>query len=141
MTATQRLDEDSARLAELGYTSEFSREMSLRANFAPGFTYLSPVVGVYALFAFALAEAGPPVIWSLVIVGLGQLLVALVFGEIVSQYGVADGLNLAWPRTPDVAWYDNWIVVPPPSWCWREGCSTCWPPGRGRRARPRRETR
>ena len=111
MTATQRLDEDSARLAKLGYTSEFSREMSLRANFAPGFTYLSPVVGVYALFAFALAEAGPPVIWSLVIVGLGQLLVALVFGEIVSQYGVADGLNLAWPRTPDVAWYDNWIVV------------------------------
>jgi amino acid transporter len=26
-------------------------------------------------------------------------------------YGVAAGLNLAWPRTPDVAWYDNWIVI------------------------------
>lgn len=26
-------------------------------------------------------------------------------------YGVAAGLNLAWPRTPDVPWYDNWIVV------------------------------
>ena len=23
----------------------------------------------------------------------------------------AAGLNLAWPRTPDVAWYDNWIVI------------------------------
>ena len=88
MTATQRLDEDSARLAELGYTSEFSREMSLRANFALGFTYLSPVVGVYALFAFALAEAGPPMIWSFVIVGLGQLLVALVFGAVVLAGGL-----------------------------------------------------
>jgi amino acid transporter len=26
-------------------------------------------------------------------------------------YGVAAGLNLAWPRTPDVPWYDNWIVI------------------------------
>ena len=58
--AVQARDDDAARLAALGYESEFSREMSLRANFALGFTYLSPVVGVYALFAFALAEAGRP---------------------------------------------------------------------------------
>jgi hypothetical protein len=83
-------DEGAAQLAALGYRSDFSREMSLRANFALGSTYLPPVVGVYALFAFALAEAGPPMIWSFVIVGAGQLLVALVFG---------------------VSWYDNWIVV------------------------------
>jgi hypothetical protein len=32
--ATQDHDEDAARLAALGYKSEFSREMSLRANVA-----------------------------------------------------------------------------------------------------------
>ena len=35
----------------LGYQSEFKREMGPWANFALGFTYLSPVVGVYTLFA------------------------------------------------------------------------------------------
>ena len=26
-------------------------------------------------------------------------------------YGVIAMVNLAWPRTPDVPWYDNWIVL------------------------------
>ena len=42
---------------EIGYTSEFKRDMSPWANFSLGFTYLSPVVGIYTLFAFALATA------------------------------------------------------------------------------------
>ena len=25
-------------------------------------------------------------------------------------YGITAMVNMAWPRTPDVAWYDNWIV-------------------------------
>ena len=44
--------------------------MSLWANFSLGFTYLSPVVGIYTVFAFAIAAAGPPMIWSLVIAGV-----------------------------------------------------------------------
>jgi amino acid transporter len=106
-------DDDAAQLAALGYESEFSREMSLRANFALGFTYLSPVVGVYALFAFALATAGPPMIWSFLIVGLGQLLVALVFGEVVSQYPIAGGVypwaRRLWGRR--YAWMTGWIYA------------------------------
>ena len=26
-------------------------------------------------------------------------------------YGVIAMVNMAWPRTPDVPWYDNWIVA------------------------------
>lgn len=26
-------------------------------------------------------------------------------------YGVIAMVNMAWPRTPDSAWYDNWIVA------------------------------
>src|SRR5216684_1691394 len=81
-------ERDSAQLEALGYDSKFDRSMSLWANFALGFTYLSPVVGVYTVFAFAIATGGPPMFWSYLFVGLGQLLVALVFGEIVSQYAV-----------------------------------------------------
>lgn len=82
-------ERDSAQLEALGYDSKFDRSMSLWANFALGFTYLSPVVGVYTVFAFAIATGGPPMFWSYLFVGLGQLLVALVFGEIVSQFPIA----------------------------------------------------
>jgi amino acid transporter len=112
---TGRVDreEDARRLAELGYEPRFNREMSLAANFALGFTYLSPVVGVYALFAFALAEAGPPMIWSFFIAGAGQFLVALVFGEIVSQYPLAGGVypwaRRLWGRR--YAWMTGWVYA------------------------------
>lgn len=106
-------DEDAARLAALGYTSEFKREMSLWANFSLGFTYLSPVVGIYSLFAFALATGGPPMIWSLLIVGGGQFLVALVFSEVVAQYPVAGGVY-PWARRlwgKKWAWMTGWVYL------------------------------
>lgn len=112
-SGNRALDEDDAQLAALGYRSEFKRDMSLWANFALGFTYLSPVVGIYTLFAVSLATGGPPMFWSLVIVGLGQLLVALVFGEIVSQYPVAGGIypwaRRLWGRK--WAWMTGWVYL------------------------------
>jgi amino acid transporter len=106
-------DADAAELASLGYHSEFKREMSLWANFALGFTYLSPVVGIYTLFAVGLITGGPAMIWWLVIVGIGQLLVALVFGEIVSQFPVAGGVypwaRRLWGRK--WAWMTGWVYL------------------------------
>lgn len=104
---------DEERLAHLGYTSEFRRDMSLWANFSLGFTYLSPVVGIYTLFASSLAIGGPPMIWSLIIVGAGQFLVALVFGEIVSQYPLAGGIypwaRRLWGRR--WSWMTGWVYL------------------------------
>ena len=74
---------DNEHLKVLGYDDTFERSMSLWANFALGFTYLSPIVGVYSLFAVALSTGGPPSVFWILIVGAGQLLVSLVFGEVV----------------------------------------------------------
>lgn len=106
-------DRDSAQLEALGYDSKFDRSMSLWANFALGFTYLSPVVGVYTVFAFAIVTGGPPMFWSYLFVGLGQLLVALVFGEIVSQFPIAGGLY-PWARRlvgKRWAWMAGWVYL------------------------------
>ncbi len=104
---------DDAQLAALGYQSELTRSMGLWSNMALGFTYLSPLVGVYSLFAYSLSIGGPPSIWWLVIVGLGQLLVALVFGEVVSQYPLAGGIypwtRRLWNRR--YAWIVSWIYI------------------------------
>ena len=113
MNSNSTQSAEDARLAELGYESHFKREMSPWANFSLGFTYLSPVVGIYTLFAISLALGGPPMIWSLAIVGAGQLLVALVFGEIVSQYPVAGGVY-PWARRlwgKRWAWMTGWVYM------------------------------
>lgn len=102
-----------AHLAVLGYERELKRSMNLWANISLGFTYLSPLVGVYSLFAFGLALTGPPAFWWLLIVGAGQLLVALVFGEVASQYPVAGGIyqwvRRLWNRR--VAWLITWVYA------------------------------
>ncbi|MBI2362589.1 MAG: amino acid permease, partial [Elusimicrobia bacterium] len=104
-------DHDAAQLKELGLTSGFERSMSFWENFSLGFTYLSPVVGVYSVFAMALKAGGPPMFWNYILVGLGQLLVCLVFGEVVSQYPISGGLypwtlRLVGKRT---AWMAAWV--------------------------------
>lgn len=104
---------DDAQLRALGYTSHFDRSMTMWENFALGFTYLSPVVGVYSVFAFGLASGGPPMIWAYFIAGIGQFLVALIFGEIVSQYPISGGLY-PWGRRlvgKRWAWMAGWIYA------------------------------
>ncbi|MFD1214287.1 APC family permease [Arthrobacter sp. GCM10027362] len=109
------LDEDAEHLASLGYSydQQFKREMTFWGNVSLGFTYLSPVVGIYSLFAASLGMAGPPMFWSLLIVGGGQLLVATVFGEIVSTYPVAGGVypwaRRLWGRK--WGWMNGWVYL------------------------------
>lgn len=112
-TETIAADRDAAQLEALGYDSKFDRSMSLWANFSLGFTYLSPVVGVYTLFAFAIATGGPPMFWNYLLVAVGQLLVAMVFGEIVSQFPIAGGLY-PWARRlvgKRWAWMAGWVYL------------------------------
>jgi len=104
-------DADVAQLKALGYTSHFDRSMTELENFSLGFTYLSPVVGVYTLFATALAAGGPPMFWSYVLVGIGQMLVCLIFGEVVSQFPISGGLY-PWARRlvgKRWAWMAGWV--------------------------------
>ncbi len=110
----ERLQDDDARQLEaLGYASKFDRTMTKWENFSLGFTYLSPVVGVYTVFAMALVTGGPPMWWSYLFVGIGQLLVCLVFGEIVSQFPISGGLY-PWARRligKRWAWMAGWVYA------------------------------
>ncbi|HEY2070660.1 MAG TPA: amino acid permease [Rhizomicrobium sp.] len=104
-------DADAQQLAALGYTARFDRSMSLWENFALGFTYLSPVVGVYSVFDLGLSTGGPPMFWSYFIAGAGQFLVCLIFSEVVSQFPISGGLY-PWARRlvgKRWAWMAGWI--------------------------------
>ncbi len=110
---TAAADADAAQLKALGYTSHFDRSMSIWENFSLGFTYLSPVVGVYTLFSMSFSTGGPPIVWSYLLIGLAQLLVCLVFGEVVSQFPISGGLY-PWARRlvgKRWAWMAGWVYA------------------------------
>jgi amino acid transporter len=107
------VDHDAEQLKALGYVSHFDRSMSKWENFSLGFTYLSPVVGVYTIFTTAFMAGGPPMWWTYLLVGLGQLMVCLIFGEIVSQFPISGGLY-PWARRlvgKRWAWMAGWIYA------------------------------
>ncbi len=107
------VDHDAAQLKALGYESNFERSMSKWENFSLGFTYLSPVVGVYTIFASAFVAGGPPMWWTYILVGIGQWFVCLVFGEIVSQFPISGGLY-PWARRlmgKRWAWMAGWVYA------------------------------
>lgn len=104
---------DERQLAGLGYRQQLSRSLGLFSNFAVGFTYLSPVVGVYSLFAFGLITGGPAFIWSMPIVIFGQFLVVGVFSEVASQFPLAGGIY-QWSKRlvgPRYAFMSGWMYT------------------------------
>ena len=111
MTTTAGADRDTQRLENLGYRQELSRVLGFFDNFSVAFTYLSPVVGIYSLFAFGLGSGGPASIWLMPIVVIGMLFVALVFGELASHYPVAGSLYQYSKFTvgPNYGWWVGWF--------------------------------
>src|SRR5690242_5629028 len=87
----ERLSDDD-RLESFGYTPQLNRVLGLFANFSVAFTYLSPMVGIYSLFALGLGTGGPAYVWLTILPVVGMLFVALVFGELASHYPIAGAL-------------------------------------------------
>src|SRR5207302_1065039 len=109
--ATVSAEADAAQLAKFGYRQELRRALTLFENFAVAFVYLSPMVGIYSLFVLGVGTAGPAYLWLMPIVVGGQLLVALVFAELGSQYPIAGAL-FQWAKnlvSPGYGWWVGWI--------------------------------
>ena len=102
---------EDARLADLGYRPQLNRVLGFFENFAVGFTYLSPMVGIYSLFILGVALAGPAYIWLTFIPLIGMFFVALVFGELASHYPVAGALYQysKFSVGPAYGWFVGWF--------------------------------
>jgi amino acid transporter len=102
---------DQARLQQLGYRQELRRVLSLFDNFSVAFAYLSPVVGIYSLFVLGAGAGGPAYIWTIPLVVVFMMFVALVFGELGSHYPVSGALYQYGKYTvgPGFGWWIGWI--------------------------------
>ncbi len=99
------------RLRALGYRQELARVLSLFDNFAVAFSYLSPMVGIYSLYTLGLGSGGPRYIWTMPVVVGCMLLVALVFGELASEYPLSGALYQygKYCVGPRYGWFIGWI--------------------------------
>jgi urea carboxylase system permease len=104
---------DSNELAEFGYKQELDRSLGSFSAFAAGFSYISILTGVTALFGFGYLNAGPGVWWTWPAVIGGQILVALCFMEMAGQYPIA-GSVYQWSKQISsgfTSWMTGWIYI------------------------------
>ena len=99
---------EDARMVALGYREELKRVLSFFDNFSVAFSYLSPMVGIYSLYTLGLGTGGPRYIWTIPIVVACMTLVALVFGELASEYPLSGALYQygKYNVGPRYGWYD-----------------------------------
>ncbi len=89
------------------------REFSLWSAFAFAFAFISPIVALYGIFGLSYSTAGPSFWWNFLIVFGGQLLVALVFAELVSRWPV-EGSIYQWSRRllgTAYGWMAGWFYM------------------------------
>src|SRR3984885_2500025 len=104
---------DSSELAGFGYKQELDRSLGFFSSFAAGFSYISILTGVFELFGFGFANAGPAVWWSWVVVFVGQFAVALCFAEMAGQFPLA-GSVYQWSKrigSDYLSWMTGWILI------------------------------
>src|ERR1700727_10507 len=104
---------DSQELAGFGYKQELDRSLGSFSSFAAGFSYISILTGVTALFGFGYLNAGPGVWWTWPVVVGGQILVALCFMELAAQYPIA-GSVYQWSKQLSsgfTSWMTGWIYI------------------------------
>jgi len=92
---------------------ELKREFTFRSTFSLAFAFISPIIGLYTIFALALGAAGPAFWLGFAIVLAGQLLVALVLAELASVWPLTGGLYKWTQRLAGagVGWAAGWAYV------------------------------
>jgi amino acid transporter len=89
------------------------RDFKFRSAFGLSFADLSPIVGIYTVFAIGLIAAGPAFLWAFPLVLIGQLFVCGVFGNLVSKWPL-QGSVYAWSRElvgPTYGWFTGWAYM------------------------------
>ncbi|MFB9234353.1 amino acid permease [Plantactinospora siamensis] len=105
-------DEDSRRLAELGYKQELRRTWSGFSNFAISFSIISILAGCFTTFGQAWNNGGPVAIsWGWPLISLFILIIGFCLAELVSAYPTAGGIYwwAAKLGRPIHGWFTGWF--------------------------------
>lgn len=104
---------DERILERFGYRQELRRTLGYFSAFALSFSFISVTTGLFANYGNGLRVAGPAFIWTWLIVGAGQFLVAAVFARVATAIPLS-GYAYNWTRVmagPNLAWWAGWMMI------------------------------
>lgn len=97
---------------DCGYEPELKRSLNGFQMFAIAFASMSVVMGIFATYDDVLRSSGPVGIWLFPVVGVGQLLVALVYAQFAARIPLSGG-TYAWASrlaNPRIGWAFGWMA-------------------------------
>jgi amino acid transporter len=100
-------------LAQHGYQQELNREIGWFSSFAVSFSIVAVTTGLFATYGAGLQTAGPAFIWTWPVVGVGQLLLALVFAKLARRIPLS-GMAYQWTRElggEPLGWWAGWLMI------------------------------
>lgn len=113
MDESIRIHNDDQDVIDAGYRPQLQRRIGFFASFAISFSFMSVLMGVFANYSYVLGKAGPFGLWTWLIVGVGQLLVAFVFAEMAGRIPLTGALY-NWNGKlghPTVSWLVGWLTI------------------------------
>jgi amino acid transporter len=110
----RNVDKDDARtVEEFGYRQELHRKMGWFSTFAISFSLMSITTGVFANYGFGLSQAGPRFVWTWVIVGIGNILIALALAHLSTRVPLS-GYAYQWSShmvNRRYGWFPGWLAL------------------------------
>lgn len=105
--------DESHDLRQFGYEQVLLRQLGGFSSFALAFSLISVFTGVFANFGHGLRQVGGAVIWSWLIVLVGQTLVALVLAELATRMPLS-GYGYQWTSrlvNPHLGFFVGWLLT------------------------------
>ena len=96
-----------------GYRQELNRTMSGFSSFAVSFSLISVLTGIFANFNFGFREAGGWIVWSWLLVAVGQYLIARVMAGLSVRFPIA-GYGYQWTTrlmNPHFGFFIGWMLL------------------------------
>jgi amino acid transporter len=100
-------DSPEAVLERAGYKPELRRSLRFFSMFAIAFSIISITTGIFLNYGFGLSYWGPAAIWTWPIVGVGNMMIALVVAELGTRIPLA-GYAYQWSArlvNPTYGWF------------------------------------
>src|SRR5215471_8922303 len=107
VTARPAPDSGEEVLERAGYKPELRRSLRFFSMFAIAFSIISITTGIFLNYGFGLAYWGPASIWTWPIVGVGNMMIALVVAELGTRIPLA-GYAYQWSArlvNPTYGWF------------------------------------
>jgi amino acid transporter len=110
---TPTIKSDAEELHEFGYQQQLNRTMGGFSSFAISFSLISVLTGIFANFNFGFAQVGGVIVWSWLVVGVGQFLVSLVMADLSTQFPIS-GYGYQWASrlvNPHFGFFVGWFLL------------------------------